>query len=76
MVPILANETLALDDPTLSLRESYLKCSEKQALLLIYANEKVYYLLCKSVENDKEGYVFEVRRESGLSSVRFVSSGE
>lgn len=63
-------------DTAPQLRESYVQCSEQQALLLIFSDEKAYYLLCKSVENSNEGYVFEVRREFGLSSVRFVSAGD
>jgi hypothetical protein len=63
-------------DPTPQLRESYMQCSDQQALLWIFSDEKAYYLLCKSVHNSNEGYVFEVRREFGLSSVRFVSAGE
>jgi hypothetical protein len=53
--------------------KSYLQCSDQGALRPIFADEKVYYLLCSSVTNGNEGYVFEVRREDGLKSVRFVS---
>lgn len=56
-------------------RESYMQCSDQQALLLIYSDEKAYYVLCKSNEDSNEGYVFEVRRDFGLSSVRFASAG-
>jgi len=62
-------------DPSPQLRESYMQCSDQQALSLIFSDEKAYYLLCKSVENSDMGYVFEVRRGFGLSSVRFVSAG-
>jgi len=48
-------------------------CSDQEALRLIVSDGKVYYLLCKSAENEGEGYVFEVRHEGGLASVRFVS---
>ena len=61
-------------DPA-QVRESYMQCSDQQALLSIFSDDKAYYLLCKSVENSDVGYVFEVRREFGLSSVRFVSAG-
>jgi hypothetical protein len=63
-------------NPTLFWRESYAQCVAQQALLLIYADDKAYYLLCKSVENSSEGIVFEVRREFGLTSVRFASFGD
>jgi hypothetical protein len=55
--------------------ESYVECSNAQALILIYSEEKAYYLLCKSNENSDEGWVFEVRRQFGLSSVRPASAG-
>jgi hypothetical protein len=63
-------------NPTLFWRDIYAHCVGQQALLLIYADDKAYYLLCKSVENSGEGNVFEVRREFGLTSVRFASSGD
>jgi hypothetical protein len=56
-------------------QDSYKACSEKQALLLIFSDEKALYLLCKSVEDPNQGTVFEIRREFGLASVRFASSG-
>jgi hypothetical protein len=55
--------------------ESYKQCSDAQALLLIYADDSAYYLLCKATASSSDGYVFEVRREFGLSSVRFTSAG-
>lgn len=56
-------------------QDSYKECSAEQALLLIFSDEKALYLLCKSVEDPNQGTVFEIRREFGLVSVRFVSSG-
>jgi hypothetical protein len=56
--------------------KSYMLCSDQEALRLIFSDEKVYYLLCKSEENGDEGYVFEVRHEGGLASVRFATLTE
>jgi hypothetical protein len=53
-------------------RESYVQCRNAQALRLIFADDKAYYALCKSRE-DEVGIVFEVRREGGLTSARFAS---
>jgi hypothetical protein len=53
--------------------KSYVQCSDQEALRLVFSDDKVYYLLCKSTENANEGYVFEVRHEGGLTSVRFAS---
>jgi hypothetical protein len=52
---------------------SYTQCSDQEALRLVFSDEKVYYLLCKSAVNGNEGYIFEVRHEGGLTSVRFAS---
>jgi hypothetical protein len=61
----------------LSWRDNYIKsynaCSDQGTLIQIFSDDKVYFLLCKSVENTNEADVFEVRREGGLKSVRFVS---
>jgi len=62
-------------DPPSRWLQSYVECSEQEALQVIFSDDKAYYLLCKSVRNANEGYVFEVRRELGLMSVRFVSAG-
>jgi hypothetical protein len=75
IVPLLGEGSKVGTDPSPQLRESYMQCSDQQALSLIFSDEKAYYLLCKSVENSDMGYVFEVRRGFGLSSVRFVSAG-
>ena len=75
-IPLLIEKSGSQTPPNQSpWRESYVQCSDQQALLLIYSDDKAYYLLCKSTENSNEGYVFEVRREFGLSSVRFASAG-
>lgn len=56
-------------------RTQYAGCSKSQALLLIYADDKAYYLLCKNSDASTDGTVFEVRRDNGLSSVRYVAKG-
>ncbi len=58
-----------------ALRAMYNKCGADQSLILVYADDKAHYLLCKSSVDDTQGVVFEVRRELGLVSVRFVSGG-
>jgi hypothetical protein len=65
-----------LTDPMSQLRESYIHCAAEEALLLIFADDKAYYVLCRSVESSGEGIVFEVRREIGLTSARFTSAGD
>jgi hypothetical protein len=56
----------------------YKSCTERRGLDLIFADKGSYYLLCISPDEDKQGIVFEVRRETGLASIRFVDarSGE
>jgi hypothetical protein len=63
-------------DSTSKLRESYVNCSFQKAFLLIFSDDKAYYLLCRGLENSTDGIVFEVRRDNGLTSARFVTSGE
>jgi hypothetical protein len=84
IVPFLTEKTKSeekagprlLTDPMSQIRESYIQCSAQEALLLIFADDKAYYVLCRSVESSNEGIVFEVRRETGLMSARFAAAGE
>lgn len=77
VIPLLAHDTKSqpATEESSPWHDSYKKCSEQEALLLIFSDDKAYYVLCKSSENSKEGYVFEIRRETWLSSVRFASMG-
>jgi hypothetical protein len=52
--------------------DGYKKCSERHALDLIMADKESYYMLCVSSVDPSSGVVYEVRRDVGLVSVRFV----
>jgi hypothetical protein len=60
--------------------DNYKSCSstERRGLDLIFADKGSYYLLCTSPDDRTQGIIFEVRRETGLASIRFVDarSGE
>jgi hypothetical protein len=51
---------------------NYKTCSERRALDLIFADRSAYYLLCISSVDPSNAVVFEVRRDGGLASVRYV----
>ena len=55
---------------------NYRKCSKRRGLDLIFADKASYYMLCISQDDKALGVVFEVRREAGLVSVRFVQPAE
>jgi hypothetical protein len=52
--------------------DNYKRCSGRRALDLIFADKESYYMLCISNVDKTTGIVFEVRRQTGLVSVRFV----
>jgi hypothetical protein len=52
---------------------NYRECASRRALDLIFSDKAAYYLLCASTVDKRSALVFEVRREGGLSSVRFVT---
>ena len=51
--------------------DSYKRCASRRALDLIFADKDAYYMFCIS-GLDETALVFEVRREVGLVSVRFI----
>ncbi len=52
--------------------ESYKRCASRRALDLVFADKDAYYMLCISGVDESSGIVYEVRRDSGLASVRFA----
>lgn len=52
---------------------NYNLCSKRRALDLVFADRSAYYMLCISSKDPSSAVVFEVRREGGLASVRYVS---
>jgi hypothetical protein len=55
-----------------SWQDNYERCSSRRALDLIFSDKESYYMLCISNVEKTTAVVFEVRRETGLVSVRFV----
>jgi hypothetical protein len=51
---------------------NYKTCSERRALDLIFSDRSAYYLLCISSKVPSNAVVFEVRRDGGLASARYV----
>jgi hypothetical protein len=56
--------------------DNYKTCSStaRRGLDLIFADKGSYYLLCTSPDDSTQGIIFEIRRETGLASIRFVDS--
>jgi hypothetical protein len=52
--------------------DNYEQCANRRALDLIFADKDAYYILCKSTVDERSAIVFEVRRDVGLTSIRFV----
>ena len=52
--------------------DNYRRCSGRRALDLLFSDKESYYMLCISSVDKTDGIVFEVRRETGLVSVRLV----
>jgi hypothetical protein len=61
------------NDERSSWLKSYRQCQSRRELALIFANENAYYMLCRSKDDPNTGLVFEVRRETGLASVRYAN---
>lgn len=63
------------NDPDRNVKEhiNYGRCAERGALDLIIADAESYYILCRSSITKTAAAVFEVRRESGLASVRILT---
>jgi hypothetical protein len=56
--------------------DNYNKCTERHALDLIMSDKESYYLLCTSSLDRSSGIVYEVRREVGLVSIRYVNQAK
>jgi hypothetical protein len=52
--------------------DNYRRCAGRRALDLIFSDKDAYYMLCTSSVDETSALVFEVRRDAGLASVRFV----
>jgi len=52
--------------------ENYKRCGSRRALDLIFVDKESYYMLCISSLDKASALVFEIRRQIGLVSVRFV----
>jgi hypothetical protein len=54
-------------------QDNYKRCSDRGALDLIFADKESYYMLCISGVDKARAVVYEVRRDVGLVSVRFIT---
>jgi hypothetical protein len=52
----------------------YRDCGSRGVLDLIFSDKHSYYVLCVAESDRTAGLVFEVRREAGLVSVRFLEA--
>jgi hypothetical protein len=53
--------------------DNYKLCAGRRALDLIFSDKDAYYMLCTSSVDETSALVFEVRRDAGLASVRFIN---
>jgi hypothetical protein len=77
MVAIVREDDFVDDnDERYSLLTNYRQCQSRLELGLIFSDDEGYYMLCRSHDDPNTGLVFEVRREKGLMSVRYVNKGD
>jgi hypothetical protein len=54
------------------LAEDFKTCQDRGAMIQIFSDESTLFLLCRSPDDPRTGSVFEVKKEKGLVSSRYV----